>query len=72
MKDVDTSGPAAEYCGMPRQSLLRLTRLGMVPHMRIGKQKILYRRESLDRWMANLEEQSITNHNGKVKLRRAK
>lgn len=72
MLDVDIPKAAAAYCGIPYQSLLRLTRQGKIPHMRVSKQKILYRRASLDQWMSDLEAQSVTAKPDRPLLRRAK
>lgn len=72
MRDVDIPKAAAEYVNIPYQSFLYLTRQGKIPHMRISKQKILYRRASLDRWMSELEAQSIEVRSDLPLLRRAK
>jgi len=72
MQDVDIPREAAAYCGIPYQSFLYLTRQGKIPHMRVSKQKILYRRASLDQWMSDLEAQSVTAKPDRPLLRRAK
>lgn len=49
---------AAEYLGVSYWKLLEWARAGKIPHIRLDG-RILFRRESLDRWLAELEATSM-------------
>lgn len=57
MRATMQTKPAAEYLGISYWKLLELVKAGKVPHIRVGG-RILFRRESLDKW---LEEQEATS-----------
>lgn len=50
--------PAAMYLGVSYWKLLELAKAGEVPHIRVGG-RILFRRESLDKWLAEQEAASV-------------
>ncbi len=52
----------SEYLGMAYGTLMRMVRENRIPHFRIGTGKcahVFFFRDSIDRWMENLEKQSI-------------
>lgn len=52
----------AEYLDMSYASIMRLVRNNRIPHFRIGTGKcahVFFFRDSIDRWMENLEKQSM-------------
>lgn len=53
-----TAKPAAKYIGISYWKLLELAKAGRVPHVRIDG-RILFRRESLDQWLAAQERASL-------------
>jgi excisionase family DNA binding protein len=53
-----TAKPAAKYIGISYWKLLELAKAGRVPHVRIDG-RILFRRESLDQWLAAQEQASL-------------
>jgi len=48
----------AEYMGVSYWKLLQMVKAGEIPHIRVGN-RILFRRESLDRWLAEQEAGSV-------------
>lgn len=50
--------PAARYLGVSYWKLLELAKAGEVPHIRVGG-RILFRRESLNKWLEQQEAASI-------------
>lgn len=53
-----TAKPAAQYVGISYWKILELAKAGRVPHVRIDG-RILFRRESLDQWLAAQEQASL-------------
>jgi excisionase family DNA binding protein len=51
---------AAKYIGISYWSILELTKRKKIPFSQVGGRK-LFRRESLDKWLEDLEEKSICN-----------
>ncbi|MDO7786105.1 helix-turn-helix domain-containing protein [Desulforamulus aquiferis] len=49
---------AAEYIGCRYDKLMQMVRQKKIPHYRIGN-RCLFRKESLDLWIENLERQSL-------------
>lgn len=49
---------AAEYVGISYWKLLELAKAGKVPHIRLDG-RLLFRRESLDNWLADREAASL-------------
>lgn len=58
MRATMQTKPAAEYLGLSYWKLLELVKAGKVPHIRVGG-RILFRRESLDKWLEEQEETSV-------------
>lgn len=50
--------PAAKYIGISYWKLLELAKAGELPHIRVGR-RLLFRRESLDRWLEQQEAGSV-------------
>ena len=48
---------AANYIGISYWTILSLARKGLIKHFRAGK-KLLFRQQSLDEWMQQLEDES--------------
>ncbi|KAF1083875.1 Helix-turn-helix domain protein [Sporotomaculum syntrophicum] len=66
--------PSAKYVGISYWKLLELAKAGKIPHIRVGN-RVLFRRESLDAWMAEQEAASIAKPEPVVatgKIRRLK
>jgi len=64
--------PAAEYLGTSYWKLLELVKTGLVPHIRIGG-RLLFRRETLDRWLSEQELAGIKQEPAALgKIRRLK
>ena len=53
---------AAEYLGISYWKILDLAKKNMIPHIDCGKK--LFRKESLDKWMAEQENKHSTNAKG--------
>lgn len=53
-----TAKDTAAYLGISYWKLTMMCKAGEVPHLRAGN-RILFRKETLDRWMANQETLSI-------------
>ncbi|HHY32379.1 MAG TPA: helix-turn-helix domain-containing protein [Firmicutes bacterium] len=49
---------AAEYLGMSYWKLLEYAKAGKIPHVRLPG-KLLFRRESLDKWLEQQEQASL-------------
>jgi len=47
----------AEYIGVHRDTVYALVREGEIPHVRL-RQRILFRRESIDAWLQELEREN--------------
>ena len=53
-----TAKQTAQYLGISYWKLTMMCKAGEIPHLRAGN-RILFRKETLDRWMANQETMSI-------------
>lgn len=53
-----TAKEAAEYIGVSYWHLLETAKRKQIPHVRVGA-RVLFRKETLDRWMANQEVLSV-------------
>ncbi len=53
-----TAKEAAKYLGISYWLCLEMCKRGEVPHIRAGS-RVLFRRESLDQWMAAQEQASV-------------
>ena len=62
---------AAEYIGVSYWKLLELVKSGRIPHVRIDG-RVLFRRETLDNWLAEQEHASIKQPEQSGRLRRLK
>jgi len=62
---------AAEYIGVSYWKLLELAKTGGVPHIRLAG-RILFRRETLDFWLAKQEQASVRQPEQVGKIRRLK
>lgn len=61
---------AAQYLGIGYWKLLELAKAGKVPHIRLDG-RLLFRRETLDRWMEEQEQASMRQEPVQVgKIRR--
>ncbi len=71
MRSTLTGHEAAEYLGISYWLILELAKRGEIPHIRAGR-LVLFRTETLDRWLAEQEENSIrkSNHDTLKKIRR--
>lgn len=52
----------AEYLGLSYWKTLEMVKAGKLPHIRVGGDKagrVLFRRESLDRWLEEQENASV-------------
>ncbi len=56
-----TAKEAADYLGISYWSLLELAKKGEVPHIKVNR-RVLFRKESLDSWVKDLESQSYVVH----------
>lgn len=59
---------AAEHIGVSYWKLLELAKAGSVPHARIDG-RLLFRKESLDKWLGKLENESIKQAERPTKIR---
>jgi excisionase family DNA binding protein len=51
----------ADYLGVSRDLIYELVRQRKIPHNRIGKKRIVFRRQAIEQWLAEQEFNSI-NH----------
>ncbi|NPV80170.1 MAG: helix-turn-helix domain-containing protein [Firmicutes bacterium] len=56
---------AAEFLGISYWKLLELAKAGKVPHIRLPG-RILFRRESLERWLEEQEQASVQRESAPV------
>ncbi|HEU5139101.1 MAG TPA: helix-turn-helix domain-containing protein [Bacillales bacterium] len=49
----------AEYLGLSKDAVYRLRREGKLPFIRLGERRILFKKDSIDRWLAEQEETSL-------------
>ncbi len=49
----------AEYLGLSKDAVYRLRREGKLPYIRLGERRILFRKDSIDRFLAEQEQASI-------------
>lgn len=55
-----TAKQGAEYLGVSYWRLLEMVKGGEIPHIRVsGGKRILFRKESLDKWLQDQEEASV-------------
>jgi excisionase family DNA binding protein len=54
---------AGRYIGCGYDQILKMTRLKQIPHYRIGR-RVFFRRETLDLWIENQENQSVQEVSG--------
>ena len=59
---------AAKYLGISYWKILEMAKAGEVPHVRAGR-RVLFRRETLDRWMAAQEAESVQQDNESAGVR---
>lgn len=57
---------AAEYIGISYWKLLELAKARKIPHIRGVGNRVLFRKDSLDAWMASQETASISNEDDKA------
>ncbi|GED55139.1 DNA-binding protein [Brevibacillus borstelensis] len=57
-----TAKDTAAYLGISYWKLTMMCKAGEIPHLRAGN-RILFRKETLDRWMANQETLSVQSGN---------
>lgn len=72
MKMTVSAKEAAKKIGVSYWLLLEMAKVGKIPHIRAGK-RVLFRIESLERWMDEQEQNSINqskNENGYGSLRK--
>lgn len=48
----------AVYLGVSIDTVYKLTREKAIPHIRIGSHRILFKKDSIDRWLCEMEEAS--------------
>jgi len=58
MADMMEAKEAAEYLRVSYWSVLNWARQRKIPHVRVGS-RVLFSREGLDRWIADMEAQSV-------------
>lgn len=52
---------SANYIGISYWLILELAKQGLIPHIRVGK-RVLFRKETLDKWLEDKEERSVSNY----------
>lgn len=55
MPDNLTTEEAAAYLRMHYKTLLRYARAGVIPHIKLNKRKMLFRKSALEKWLAQRE-----------------
>jgi excisionase family DNA binding protein len=58
MTETMKAGQAAEFLGLSEWSVYDLVRRRIIPHVRVSR-RVLFRRETLLRWMAEQEAASV-------------
>lgn len=53
-----TAQEAADYIGIHKETIYIMARKKEIPHIRI-RRRVFFSKDSLDRWMQNLEQESV-------------
>jgi len=61
---------AAAYLGCSKWKLYQMVAAGEIPCIHVSKKLLLFRRESLDEWMEQREQESVTKPEQTGKIRR--
>lgn len=54
-RNTMTVAEAARYVGVSKDLIYKMVREGGIPFVRIGKRRILFRKDSIDKWLCSQE-----------------